>query len=115
MVRRIYRRASSGGRIHRNWTKGVPMTSDRPDPSQYRRKPKPAPDFTQDVAHGGTTAPAPTPAPRATPPAAAAPVAAAPPAEPQGAEVTVQLNVRVSQHVAAVLERGVVIEKQRAQ
>lgn len=91
------------------------MTSDRPDPSQYRRKPKPAPDFTQDVAQGGTTAPAPTPAPRATPPAAAAPVAAAPAAEPQGAEVTVQLNVRVSQHVASVLERGVAIEKQRAQ
>ena len=87
------------------------MTSDRPDPSQYRRKPKPAPDFTQDVAQGGTTAPAPTPAPRATPAAAAAPVAA----EPQGAEVTVQLNVRVSQHVASVLERGVAIEKQRAQ
>src|SRR5699024_9592742 len=113
MVRRIYRRTSSGGRLHRNWTKGVPMTSDRPDPSQYRRKPKPAPDFAQDVAQGGTAATTPQPTQRPTPPSAAA--SAVPPADSSGAEVTVQLNVRVSRHVAAVLDHGVAVEKQKAQ
>lgn len=87
------------------------MTSDRPDPSQYRRKPKPAPDFTQDVAQGGTAAAAPEPTQRAAPP----PAADATPEAASGAEVTVQLNVRVSRHVAAVLEQGVAIERQKAQ
>lgn len=87
------------------------MTSERPDPAQYRRRPKPAPDFNQDVAQGGAPA-AVTTTPAYTPPAQAAPAPAS--ADTNSAEVTVQLNVRVSQHVAAILDAGVESEKQRA-